>query len=57
MAVEGLNVDFVEQRRRNRDTADGYAVLVLEGLKRPRIVMVVKSRMPTGGNYVQVKRA
>lgn len=34
LAVEGLNVDFVEQTRRNRDNADGYAMLVLDGLKR-----------------------
>ena len=34
LAVEGLEVDFAEQTTRNRENADGYAVIVLEGLKR-----------------------
>lgn len=33
LAVEGLEVDFSEQTTRNRENADGYAVIVLKGLK------------------------
>lgn len=34
LAVEGLHVDFADQTSRNRSNAEGYARLVLEGLKR-----------------------
>ncbi|RVJ77295.1 hypothetical protein CN168_19955 [Sinorhizobium medicae] len=34
LAVEGLHVDFADQMSRNRTNAEGYARLVLEGLKR-----------------------
>lgn len=34
MAVEGLNVNFAEQTSRSRENAEGYAHLVLDGLKR-----------------------
>lgn len=34
LAVEGLEVDFAEQTTSTRENADGYAVIVLEGLKR-----------------------
>lgn len=34
MAVEGLSVDFAEQTSRSRENAEGYALTVLDGLKR-----------------------
>jgi hypothetical protein len=34
LAVEGLNTEFDDQARRDREKAEGYAACVLDGLER-----------------------
>lgn len=37
LAVEGLNTDFGDEARRDRENAEGYAACVLDGLKRASV--------------------
>jgi hypothetical protein len=34
LAIEGLNIDFSDEARRDRENAEGYAACVLDGLRR-----------------------